>query len=562
MIFGYVFIILFSLLTFGGVAPGATAGIEGFIFTLFFLYLLRGTREGRVQIVPSPLNLAAVLFFCLIIYQLTGLPHSSIYRYATRVDFLKYLAYYLFFFLVANTLKTKREIYRLLLSVLVLVVALSFWGVAEKMADIHHVGAGPFINENHYANWLAMAIIFTFGLFLATGHVSPRSPRKDESDSPRWKNVLLLLDTPRPLLFMLVIFSSVGLFFSLSRGGISSFAVGFLFLGFLLMFHREFRGNALLIPALSLCLFSILFWMGADSIARKMFTIKEISLSSDQRILVWQSTLKIFRDFPIIGSGLGTFASIFPAYRSEAIIPKIFSFAHNEYLQLLSEVGIVGFLIFFAGFVVFFFRIIQQSIMRHDHTAVALTSAGVAGLCAGFVHALVDFPFRIPANGLLLALILGMVTITSQGRFSRDGSITLRFRTVTIHKKGIFRGLLILGYIFLLGVAIRPALAEYVARKDVLAALRFEPGNGRFSYLAGQSYLKSPEALSQEQALPHLLRAVRLDPYNAKYRQSLGWLYANLGYRDRAEEELRLAVRMDPTNPVRLQAYRNWFPGE
>ena len=47
MIFGYVFLLLFSLLTFGGVAPGAAAAIEGFIFTLFFLYLLRGAREGR-----------------------------------------------------------------------------------------------------------------------------------------------------------------------------------------------------------------------------------------------------------------------------------------------------------------------------------------------------------------------------------------------------------------------------------------------------------------------------------------------------------------------------------
>ncbi|MCX5641980.1 MAG: hypothetical protein NTY10_01870 [Candidatus Omnitrophica bacterium] len=269
MIFGYVFLLLFSLITFGGVAPGATAAIECFIFTLFFIYLLRGAREGRIQVVSSPLNFAAALFFGLIIYQLTGFPHNSIYHYATRVDFLRYLAYYLFLFLIANTLKTRREMYRLLLSILVLTVALSFWGVAEKMADIHHACAGPFINENHYANYLAMAIIFTFGLFLATGHASPRSPKENESDSPGRKNILLLLNTPRPLLFMLVIFSSVGLFFSLSRGGIGSFAVGFLFLGLLLMFHRGFRRNALVIPVLSLCLFSILFWMGADSMGTR-----------------------------------------------------------------------------------------------------------------------------------------------------------------------------------------------------------------------------------------------------------------------------------------------------
>ena len=562
MIFGYVFLMLFALLTFGGVAPGATAAIEGFIFTLFFIYLLRGVRKGRIQVVSSPLNLAAALFFGLIIYQLTGLPHSSVYLYATRVDLLKYLVYYLFFFLVANTLKTKREIYRLLLFILVLTVVLSFWGVAEKMADIHHAGAGPFVNENHYANYLAMAIIFTFGLFLATGHTSPRSPRRDESAPPVRKNVLLLLDTPRPFLFMLVIFSSLGLFFSLSRGGISAFAFGFLFLGILLMFHRGFRGNALVIPALSLCLFSILFWMGADNITREMSTVKEISLSSDQRILVWQSTLNIFRDFPVIGSGLGTFASIFPAYRSEAIVKKVFSFAHNEYLQLLSEVGIVGFLIFCAGFAVFFFQTIKQLFKRHDRTVVALTSAGLAGLSAGFAHALVEFPFRIPANALLLALILGVVTVAGQGHFSRDGSITLRFRTVAIHKRGIFRGFLILGYIFLLGTAIRPALADYVARKDVLAALRLEPQNGRFHYLVGQSYLDSPETSSPNQALPYFLGAVRLDPYNAKYRQSLGWLYANLGYLDRAKKELRLAVQLDPTNPTRQKAYQDWFPGE
>ncbi|MCX5641979.1 MAG: O-antigen ligase family protein [Candidatus Omnitrophica bacterium] len=293
-----------------------------------------------------------------------------------------------------------------------------------------------------------------------------------------------------------------------------------------------------------------------------MSTVKEISLSSDQRILVWQSTLKIFRDFPIIGTGLGTFASIFPAYRSEDIIKKVFSFAHNEYLQLLSEVGIVGFLIFFVGFAVFFFRTIKQLFRRHDRTAVALTSAGLAGLCAGFVHALVDFPFRVPANGLLLALILGVVTITGPGHFSRDGSITLRLKTVVIRKKGIFRGFLILSYIFLLGLAIRPALADYVARKDVLAAFRLEPQNGRFHYLVGQSYLDSPADSNLNQALPYFLGAVRLDPYNAKYRQSLGWLYANLGYLGLAKKELGLAVQLDPTNPARQKAYQDWFPGE
>lgn len=553
-------LLLFSVITFGAVEPGPTALIEAITLTLAFRLLFQSLSKGRIRVVSSPLHPAAFLFFGLTLYQLTGLPGASIYPYATQTVFLKYLTGYLFFCLVTDTVQSGQKVYWAFFSVLLLSVIVSGWGIMEVLANAQS-SHGPFVNRNHYANYLAMTIIFSLGLFLVSDLPMSGFTRRNDNHPPREKNLLRSLNTPRPLLFILAAFSSVGLFFAFSRGGIVAFAAGLLILGILLILRRPFQGKALLIPALSLCLLSLLLWVGvADKIWARISTVKEISLSSDQRALVWRSTLDIFHNFPITGTGLGTFSQIFPAYRTEAIVKKFFSFAHNEYLQLLSETGLVGFTIVFVGFAAFFFLTIQRFFQRHDRAAIALTAVCLASLCAGFIHAFVDFPFQIPANGLLLALILGVATITSQGRFDRNGTIYLHARTFLVRKRAVFKILLTFLYLFLLGLVIQPALADYVSQKDLGLAMRIAPKNAEYHFRLAQSLLKDPGPSNLNLALKQLRHAVTLNRYNARYHQSLGWLYANLGYLAKAREELSLAIKLDPTNPFRLQAYQHWFP--
>jgi len=559
MLFACALLLLFSLIAFGGVVPVAGAVIEATAFTMAFGYMLSESRKSRITIVSSPVHAGALFFFALASYQLTGLPGSSIYRYATRIDLLRSLALYLFFFTVLNTVKSRKSIYQIAFSVLVFAVGLSFWGFAQKMAGITG-RTGPFVNSNHYANWMLMATIFILGFFLAAGRGAGRSIRR-EGERKRIKQIAVsFLDTPQLFYLVLAVFSSVGFFFALSRGGIISFVSGLFFLAFLLALNRGLRNRAFIVLPFSLSVFLLILWLGANRIFGEFARMRPGELASDARKIVWLSTLDIFRDFPWTGTGLGTFAGIFPAYRCKDLVPRFFSHAHNEYLQLLAETGSLGFAIVFLCFAAFFVTAIRQLPGQHSRTGSAFAAASIAAALAGVAHAFSDFPFRIPANSLLFALIMAVATVTAQGRFSRDGDIRLKKRSFSVRNRTAFTLLLSLVYLFLVFSAFRPVVADRFAPYNPETAARIEPGNALYHFLAAQKELEKAGPVSMHRALPRLLKAVKLDPYNARYRQSLGWLYANMGYPEKAERELSLAVRLDPTNPVRIESYRHWFP--
>lgn len=65
-------------------------------------------------------------------------------------------------------------------------------------------------------------------------------------------------------------------------------------------------------------------------------------MTADVRVRIWREMLPITADYRIFGSGLGTYASVFQKYRASA--PEyLVAFAHNDYLQLLAELGVIGF---------------------------------------------------------------------------------------------------------------------------------------------------------------------------------------------------------------------------
>ncbi len=556
----YILLLLYSLISFGGVTPGAGAVIQLAVFTSVFIYLMRGVREGAIKILPSPFHAGAVLFTCLVIWQVSGLPGGSVYPYATRTAFTRYLSYYLFFFLVSNTVKSRRDIFRLAGAVLFFAVGLSFLEVARRMGfiDIKRVF---FINPNHFAGWLLMAIIFTLGFFLA-GRRSPGGASVKAEKNGAGKDFFNFLNTPQPAFFALSVFASLGLFFSLSRGGMISFAAGMLLLGLLIILHRGFKARSPVIVPFALVLFLSLLWLGADSIFSEFSRMRPGALSADARILVWRSTLDIFRDFPAAGSGLGTFSTVFPAYRGEDLVQRFFSHAHNEYVELLSDTGLAGFLIVFSCFAVFFLNTIRRFFSHRSRAATAFTAGSAAAVFGGLAHAFFDFPFRIPANGLLLALIAGVGTVAALGEFNRAGEIRLKPRIFAPRRPVLLKSVLIAAYLLLAALAVLPAVAGRVALFNPPLAARLEPSNAGHRYLMAREHLDSPDVLGRQRALPHLLKAVELNSYNSRYRQTLGWVYAELGYLEKAERELARAVELDPTNPVRREAYRSWFPDE
>jgi len=114
-------------------------------------------------------------------------------------------------------------------------------------------------------------------------------------------------------------------------------------------------------------------------------------------------------DYRIFGSGLGTYASVFQKYRASA--PEyLVDFAHNDYLRLLAELGVIGFVLAGASVLV-----IRRRVVRAVATGPVTANRLMAAACAASLLALmpdssVDFDFHIPANAMLAAWIAGSGT--------------------------------------------------------------------------------------------------------------------------------------------------------
>jgi len=128
--------------------------------------------------------------------------------------------------------------------------------------------------------------------------------------------------------------------------------------------------------------------------------------------VVWSNTTGIIGDFPVFGSGLGTFEALYPAYE-ESSTPPLFEHAHNDYLEYLAELGVVGFVMLLGGILVMLvFSFLMWKVRRHPEVK-GLALGGMVAVVAMLVHSITDFNLHIPANMMLFAVVLSLTVVTA-----------------------------------------------------------------------------------------------------------------------------------------------------
>jgi O-antigen ligase len=176
------------------------------------------------------------------------------------------------------------------------------------------------------------------------------------------------------------------------------------------------------LASLALCLVAALLWIGVDPVISRFELVPdELRLDDDGRAAVWRDSLGAVRDFWLTGSGLSSFQYVFPIYRSFGG-RRFYSWAHNDYLQVSIELGVPGLLMM---------ALIIMWIVRRAWVVRRRLSPGTgwvhlhAGYCAGALavglHSFTDFGLRLPANALLLSIILGVITGMTPERRRRSG---------------------------------------------------------------------------------------------------------------------------------------------
>jgi len=246
----------------------------------------------------------------------------------------------LFIFLLNWKPFNRSTLNHLVLLIMAVGIAESLYGMLELFSGHRHVlgldlqasaAQGTFVNRNYFAGYLLMVIPLSIGYFF-----SREALQKDRLMG--WRHRLSSLDGKTLLIAFGIILMILGLLFSASRMGIVCLLLSFTLVSFL--FGESQRGRRF--SRTTVWIFGLAFlwaaWIGLDAVISRFFDVSE---SFEERWRFWVNTFQIFKDFPLFGTGLGTFIHVFPMYRSFHIRGLV-THAENDLLQLLSEVGLIG----------------------------------------------------------------------------------------------------------------------------------------------------------------------------------------------------------------------------
>jgi len=523
----------------------------------------------------------------------------SLNPYATWLEGLKLWPAVVLFFLLIYTVDNRRKLQGMVGLILAVALFEVFYGFLHFRSHLiwgwknTYTGSrlcGTFINSNHLATFLTMAILLGFGLFLGLRETAPRLSEASSfrERTRRWsRSEHMEPQLRRYLLLLLLLLLAVGLIFTGSRGGMVSLVMGFALMALLIWAQRWNKKPILIMVAFMGTALLYSLFLGSDAMLTRFQDVDH-----QGRYQTFKASLAIFREYPLIGSGLGTFGDIFYRYEPANLKGTYFLQAHSDWLQLLTETGVAGFSLVAGAWLVFFANLTQKWRQRSDIFARGLALGGIAALSAGVFHALMEFPFHIPAIGLGFA---GIAALTySAVHYHHQGMEFFSYHNLKPPgKHWTPAALLVLALMVLqiafgvrvcynwLGEQSAPTeinstrIPSKLAAEDFRQALRYNPINSKY-YLGLAETLTGGTAIGgvAADAQKYLKSAVFYAPANWGYRLKIAEFYLGR-YRDAPEQyippalkELAAAVYLFPESGLlhfRLASVLAWtekfYPG-
>jgi O-antigen ligase len=394
--FGICALVAFAVAAHGGVEVWARAILETGAGFLFLAYALRLRVTDKEPLTYSPLLPPLALFFLIVLGQWFFRATASSFH--TRVELQLVLAYLILLFLAVQAFRTLKDwrgfvwfgmVLGFIVSVFGILQHLTFNGKLYWFRTMHYGGIpfGPYVNRNHFAGFVELIVPLAL-VPLVLGRV-----RRER---------LLVVG-------LFAILPVAALFLSASRGGIVSFCVQILLLGYVLLRSRGMGKRLLAAAAVLLAALLIVSWLGVGQILQRFSSLQTLEVTEAKRVAMARGTWHIFLAHPLAGTGLGTLQIVYPAYES-LYDGKIVNHSHDDYLEALAETGVLGGLCC-AWFLVVLFRKSLSRLGQKDYAFLdALQFSGTVA-CAGLlVHSFVDYNLHTPSNTLLFFLMAHLAT--------------------------------------------------------------------------------------------------------------------------------------------------------
>lgn len=268
--------------------------------------------------------------------------------------------------------------------------------------------SGTFINRNHLAGYLEMCLSVGIGLMIAnlSSHHS-----SDMTWRERLRSLLHTLLGPKTRQRLLLIAMVIALVMTRSRMGNTAFfsAMGISAVIGFLVFKQRSRSMVMLFGSMVVIdVFIISAWFGLDKLAARL---EQTADKREFRLNVNHDALPWLQEHWLTGSGAGSFTSVFPSYRS-ADIPLFFDYAHNDYLQILGEYGLIGASFFAAIALYSLWTAFKVQRERHNPLMQGMAFGSMMGIISLLIHSSTDFNLHIPANAALFTTLCAIAFVS------------------------------------------------------------------------------------------------------------------------------------------------------
>ena len=338
----------------------------------------------------------------------------SLDPHASFVFWLKHCAYALAFALTLLLVHGRTRLAWLCGAIVASGLLQAFYGSFLHLARIDfavfgmpipHSGqaSGSYVNRNHLAGLLEMSLAVGIGMMIAQLEDRPRRNWHDFL-----QDTAKLLLSGKAILRLVLVIMVVALVMTRSRMGNTAFFASLLVAGALaLVLSRHApRGTVILIASLIVVDLALIgTWFGVEQTVQRITetTVQNVEERVDPSVYA----VKIFDDYPLFGTGGGTFYTAFTRYRGQDI-PDYYDHVHNDYVQFLTDTGAIGAALLGLLVLASFVSAILAQARRRDPFLRGIAFGAVMGVIAIGIHSTVDFNLQIPANAFIFMILLAL----------------------------------------------------------------------------------------------------------------------------------------------------------
>lgn len=409
-------IVVFTTLAYGTVHQPIIAVAYIFVVLAALAWAIDGFAVGKLQFSRSFLQLPLVLLAAYAVIQtvpfgtyseaagVASIPRTiSVEPFATQVTALHMLFLAAFFAIVLSSIDSAKRLQRLVAVLTIFGFVYAFYSILQSVLSPDKIYGiykpqtatpfGSFVNRHNFAAIIELLIALPLGMLFAG------SLRPDK----------------RLIYVVAAALMGTALLLSGSRGGLVALVAEVLLM---VILTTHLRGTKDLVLKAGLSVLLLLaavggaIFVGGDTSLTRFATGAASDDITSNRSQIWFVTLKVIGEHMPFGAGLGAFPQAYAKLDNSSGFERVDQ-AHNDYLQIVADAGIVG-LVIGALFLFWFFREGRRNVRVDNKFRRGIAVGAFAGCFGILVHSAFDFVLHITAVSIMFLTVLAILVATGR----------------------------------------------------------------------------------------------------------------------------------------------------